>query len=159
MFSAHLCLDSAYAVQAIGTGTQLLPVHRLDCGTEGVLVLGKTLTATRKLNRWFAGSSSGNSQACVRKVYRALSAKPMEVGTYQDWLLTDQGSRPRPRHTTVAPRAAAGAVRAVLEVTTVRSPCSQRTVLCFCIITAMLRACRRHQDSRLIKLAQTHHLA
>lgn len=107
-------------LQVIGRQRSLLPVHRLDCGTEGVLLLAKTAVAARKFHRIFSAASNDHSQAGINKVYRALSAAPAPLGTYEDWLLIDQGGGKGPRHTQVGSRGMAGAVRAQLTVTQVR---------------------------------------
>jgi tRNA pseudouridine32 synthase / 23S rRNA pseudouridine746 synthase len=59
---------------------ELYPVHRLDQGTSGVLVLAKTAAANRQLSLGFQGRQ-------VRKFYLAITAKkPVKK---QGWVIGD----------------------------------------------------------------------
>lgn len=59
---------------------ELYPVHRLDQGTSGVLVLAKTPAANRQL-------SLGFQERQVRKFYLAITAK--KPGKKQGWVIGD----------------------------------------------------------------------
>lgn len=59
---------------------ELYPVHRLDQGTSGVMVLAKTESANRQL-------SVGFQERRVRKFYLALTAK--KPGKKQGWVIGD----------------------------------------------------------------------
>jgi tRNA pseudouridine32 synthase/23S rRNA pseudouridine746 synthase len=60
--------------------SELYPVHRLDQGTSGVLVLAKTEAANRQL-------SMGFQERQVRKFYLALTAK--KPSKKQGWVIGD----------------------------------------------------------------------
>ncbi len=60
--------------------TQLFPVHRIDVGTSGVVVLAKTTTANRELSMAF-------QERLVQKYYLALTAK--KPRKKQGWVIGD----------------------------------------------------------------------
>lgn len=120
-------------MQAIGHGSALAPLHRLDCGTEGVVVLGKTKAFGQRFSKLMRREPQGSSEAgdsddggCtpagrgVSKTYRALSAHAAPVGLLEQFCVTNFRIAPGPDFTRVAREEVPGSVDCRLRVEKVR---------------------------------------
>lgn len=61
---------------------KLWVTHRLDIGTEGVLILAKTSEAQVAFNRLLADRK-------IQKIYRAITEKPIPIGRYEHHMEID----------------------------------------------------------------------
>lgn len=96
---------------------ELLPLHRLDCGTEGIVVLGKHAQFAKTFGKLMRDSSSaGEQQACFQKTYLALTSAPAEVGVLKHHALTNVRSKGLPAYTRLVPAPCKGSIECVLEV-------------------------------------------
>eukprot|EP00803_Ostreobium_quekettii_P008954 evm.model.scf_2596.4 EVM.evm.TU.scf_2596.4 scf_2596:15058-16225(+) len=92
----------------------LLPVHRLDLGTEGLVVMARSEATARHL------CGVMRDRAHVRKCYRALSAAAPEVGTMVHSLEVGRREEGEPAHTVACDPTNPRAARCELEVLSVR---------------------------------------
>lgn len=74
---------------------ELMTTHRLDMGTEGVVVLAKTREFASYFNRTICKKDR------VKKVYRALSEKPPAVGRLIHYMMVGQRGPGEPAHTVI----------------------------------------------------------
>eukprot|EP00798_Chlamydomonas_sp_ICE-L_P024182 gene24182-9772_t len=93
--------------------TTLAPPHRLDVGTEGVMVLSKTSDFAR---RFQAILKEKYDASVMRKLYRCLSRSAPKTGEMVHWLKDNQRQRGEPPHTRAFPNQEEGAMRSELEI-------------------------------------------
>lgn len=74
---------------------ELMTTHRLDMGTEGVVVLAKTREFASYFNRTICKKDR------VKKVYRALSENPPAVGRLIHYMMVGQRGPGEPAHTVI----------------------------------------------------------
>ncbi len=97
------------AILSERTGCEIYPVHRLDRGTEGVMVYAKTSRAAKSLSEAFASGTADKTYLAV------LCGSPSErLGNYEDLLYHDQ----RKNKSYVVARKRAGVKRASLSYET-----------------------------------------
>lgn len=117
-------------MQELGMTHDLLPLHRLDCGTEGVVVMGKHPVFAKTFGRLMRDSSTaGMQQGCFQKVYLALAAAPADVGVLRHHALINVRAKGLPASTRLLPEPTVGSVQCVLEVIEV-SANSELSLLC-----------------------------
>jgi RNA pseudouridylate synthase len=108
-------------MQALGMATELLPLHRLDCGTEGIVVMGKNAAFAKRFGKLMRNSSSADAEkASFRKTYLALSTAPAPVGLLRHHALINVRVKGLPASTRLVPRPCKESVVCVLEVLEVR---------------------------------------
>lgn len=81
-------LENAWYLMQKQTGQRLYVTHRLDTGTEGVLILAKSQTAQAEFNQYLQKRS-------IHKVYRAITEQPLPLGRQEHHIQTD-GPIPKP---------------------------------------------------------------
>lgn len=109
---------------------ELLPLHRLDCGTEGIVVLGKNAAFAKKFGSLMRNSSSaGMQQACFEKTYLALSSTHAPVGVLKHHARINVRTKGLPASTRLVPEPCEDSVECVLEVLEVWS-CLMYTMFC-----------------------------
>jgi 23S rRNA-/tRNA-specific pseudouridylate synthase len=110
-------------VQALGLSEELLPLHRLDAGTEGLVVLAKDRDFARRfcplLSR-DSGCASQRGRGRLEKTYRALAARPVACGRVSHWARVNAQGVGEPAFTRILAAWEEGAVRCELEVLEVR---------------------------------------
>ncbi|GAX73037.1 hypothetical protein CEUSTIGMA_g489.t1 [Chlamydomonas eustigma] len=103
--------------EALGLGYgSLAPGHRLDTGTEGLVIL----TKTAEFARWFHAIMK-NKGDHVRKTYRALTARPPLVAPLVNFMLENQREAGEISHSAVFDEPVPGSVRAEMHVLKVES--------------------------------------
>lgn len=99
----------------------LLTLHRLDCGTEGVVVLGKHAEFAKKFGELMRNSSSvAQQQACFQKTYLALSSAPAPVGVLRHHALINVRCKGLPSSTRLVSVPSKDSVECVLDILEVR---------------------------------------
>ncbi|CAG9466215.1 unnamed protein product [Pedinophyceae sp. YPF-701] len=91
----------------------LLPTHRIDLCTEGVVVLATTRAFASAFNAVLSGRDASGA---LTKVYRALSWSPPPLGRAAHWCRTNVRVPGLPEHTEVYDAEADGAVPCSLVV-------------------------------------------
>jgi 23S rRNA pseudouridine1911/1915/1917 synthase len=86
-------IENALASASLALGERLLLTHRLDVGTDGLLVLARTPAAQRRINAHFAAGR-------VHKTYAARTESPVELGLHRAFMAP--GSRAPRRVAAVA---------------------------------------------------------
>eukprot|EP00892_Ulva_mutabilis_P009862 jgi/Ulvmu1/7248/UM035_0035.1 len=115
---------------------ELLPLHRLDSGTEGVCVLGKTKAFAKRFGRIMqsssavsqSGSALSGKKNFVCKIYLALVSKPVPVGILRHWAEVNARTPGSPPFTFILPTQGPGShggkvaecALEILEVTKVK---------------------------------------
>ena len=89
----------------------LKPVHRLDTGTEGLVVLAKT----REFARWFQELLLGKGGA-IEKRYRALVSHPPPLGEWKHYIEENHRVPGQPRISRVFSKPTPGAARATMHL-------------------------------------------
>ena len=104
------CL-TAWVQRVCGAEAELKPVHRLDTGTEGVVVLAKTT----EFARYFQSLLLRGGDA-VEKGYRSLTAGAPPLGTLRHYIEANHHVKGRPRRSRVFMEPTDGAAYAELTV-------------------------------------------
>lgn len=108
-------------MQALGLEKELLPLHRLDCGTEGVVVLGKHAAFAKKFGKLLSDSSSVDSQhKCIVKTYLVLASAPAPLGVLRHHALINVRIKGLPPSTRLVTTPSDDSVECILEVLEVR---------------------------------------
>lgn len=76
--------ENAFSLVAKSKGQFLYPIHRLDEGTCGVLMLGKTKKSVHDYQ-------AARADERITKIYRGLSAAPPPLGSHVHWMQKDVG--------------------------------------------------------------------
>lgn len=92
-----------------GWKTELKPVHRLDTGTEGVVILAKTLEFTRYFQKLM-------KKGGMRKSYRALTAQPPPKGVLKHYIRENHHTKGQRRRSQIFSDPTEGTVFAELEI-------------------------------------------
>lgn len=87
-------LENAQILLSRAMGKPIYVTHRLDVATQGLLILAKTPEMQRGFNRLF-------SKGKVNKFYRALTERPVPIGTHTHFI--DPNGR-LPREVSIEPR-------------------------------------------------------
>lgn len=112
------CLTTA--VQRALRLETLLNTHRLDEGTEGVLVLAKTRGFARYFQMLLAHNhKDGSSDRSIRKVYRCATLQPPPLGVLEHFMLQGTRYKGSPKYTAVAQAGAQRAAHCKLEIISV----------------------------------------
>ena len=90
----------------------LKPVHRLDTGTEGLVVLAKT----RDFARWFQELLLGKGGGSVEKRYRAVVSNPPPLGEWKHYIEENHHVAGRPRISRVFSEPTPGAAHAEMHL-------------------------------------------
>ena len=106
----------AFGAEAVGAAEPLLMTHRLDHGTSGVLVLGRTKAFVAHFNRLLAREEDSR----LEKYYRALVAAPPPEGVLVHWLSPGARHAGGSAFSAVADAPVPGGQRCELEVLSVR---------------------------------------
>jgi 23S rRNA-/tRNA-specific pseudouridylate synthase len=102
---------------------ELLPLHRLDAGTEGIVVLAKSRTFARRFCSLLSREGSDavhRSRGRVEKTYRALATRPVPCGRIMHCATVNAQQAGEPAYTRILSAWKEGAVRCELEVLSVR---------------------------------------
>lgn len=101
---------------------ELFPLHRLDSGTEGVCVLGKTKEFAKRFGQLMQSSSAATGQkSFLQKTYLALSSAAAPIGILRHWAVINARAPGLPPFTLVLPSrpgcdSSSPGVECVLEV-------------------------------------------
>ncbi|GMH42683.1 hypothetical protein BSKO_10602 [Bryopsis sp. KO-2023] len=85
----------AWVTAELNLRDELMTTHRLDMGTEGVVVLAKTREFASYFNRTICKKDR------VKKVYRALTEDPPELGRLIHYMMVGQRGPGEPAHTVI----------------------------------------------------------
>ncbi|GLI70830.1 hypothetical protein VaNZ11_015834, partial [Volvox africanus] len=102
------CVEKALSLKP----GSLHPAHRLDAGTEGVVVLARDAAFAS----YFRGLMANKFQHAVRKQYKCLVSQAPPLGPLVHWILEDQRRQGEMAHSVVVPEGTAGAARCELWV-------------------------------------------
>jgi hypothetical protein len=103
----------------VGHSGDLLPLHRLDSGTEGVTLLAKTPSFARYFHQLMSRASNPSSEGASKRLvkeYRAITTVAAPVGTLQHWAIVNSRSRHQPAFTRIVATQEATSVLCILEV-------------------------------------------
>jgi|GEM_PF-290983 len=85
-------LENAWSILQKQMGQKVYVTHRLDTGTEGVLVLAKSQSAQSEFNQYLR-------ERTVHKIYRAATDAPVPLGRHEHYIQTE-GPVPKPTFAT-----------------------------------------------------------
>ncbi|GIL60233.1 hypothetical protein Vafri_14874 [Volvox africanus] len=102
------CVEKALSLEP----GSLHPAHRLDAGTEGVVVLARDAAFAS----YFRALMADKAQHAVRKQYKCLVSQAPPLGPLVHWILEDQRRQGEMAHSVVVPEGTAGAARCELWV-------------------------------------------
>lgn len=115
-------------VQDLNVADELFPLHRLDSGTEGVCVLGKTKAFAQRFGQLMQSSSAAyGNKNFLQKTYLALAPTAAPVGVLRHWVVTNSRAPGLPPFTLVlpsqpSPDCGEPGVECVLEICEVQLP-------------------------------------
>jgi 23S rRNA-/tRNA-specific pseudouridylate synthase len=96
---------------------ELLPLHRLDCGTEGIVVMAKNAAFAKRFGKLMRMSSSAEAEKVpFEKTYLALSSAPAPVGILRHHALINVRVKGLPASTRLIRTPCHESVECVLEV-------------------------------------------
>lgn len=114
---------------------ELDPLHRLDCGTEGVVVLGKCKQFAQHFREALRNAQESEAigqqdpSKSASKHYRALTQVPAPLGALEHWAVQNFSIKKSPEFTCIVSSGHSGGVRCQLVVERVRlPPCQQHNV-------------------------------
>ncbi|GIM12907.1 hypothetical protein Vretimale_16131 [Volvox reticuliferus] len=102
------CVEKALCLEP----GSLHPAHRLDAGTEGVVVLARDAAFAS----YFRSLMADKAQHAVRKQYKCLVSQAPPLGPLVHWILEDQRRQGETAHSVVVPEGTGGAARCELWV-------------------------------------------
>lgn len=103
-FKYFLSVHSILLAQELRFEDELFPLHRLDSGTEGVCVLGKTRLFAKRFGQIMQSSSAlSGHRNFMHKTYLALAPKPAPLGILRHWAAINTRAPGLPPFTLILP--------------------------------------------------------